>query len=98
MASDVDLVLLTSNPDRHCHGLDWATSFDRRARLVREQTWGPLRERRVRLSSGLVVELGVVTPSWVAAPLDAGTEKVLRDGWQILYDPEGIIRATIERL
>ncbi|QNN51159.1 nucleotidyltransferase domain-containing protein [Nocardioides mesophilus] len=98
MGSDVDLVLLTNNPAKHSRGLDWVVSFDPRAELIRDQMWGPLRERRVRLRSGLQVELGVVPPSWAAIPLDSGTKKVLRDGCRILHDPDGIFRAALARL
>jgi predicted nucleotidyltransferase len=48
MGSDVDLVLLTSNQEKHAHGTEWVVSFDPRAQLIRDQWWGPLRERRVR--------------------------------------------------
>ena len=43
MASDVDLVLVTDDPDRHARGLDWIVFYDPRAQLIRDQWWGPLR-------------------------------------------------------
>lgn len=95
MASDVDLVLLTYDPDKHTRDIGWAISFDRQARLIRDQKWGPLRERRVRLRSGLHVELGVVPTTWAALPLDPGTKQVLRDGWKVVYDPENILRDAL---
>jgi hypothetical protein len=98
LASDVDLVLLTSQPDRHAEGIDWIAHLDPSARLVRDRTWGPLRERRVRLRSGLQVELGVVSPDWASLPLDQGTARVLRDGCRVLYDPEGLLRAALAAL
>lgn len=98
MASDVDLVLLTSDVARHVRGLEWITTFDPAARLIRTQAWGPLTERRVRVRSGLQVELGVVPPSWAALPLDRGTENVLRDGCRILFDPHDLVRTAIAAL
>ncbi len=98
MGSDVDLVLLTTDPDEHAHGIDWVSSFDPRAHLIRDQKWGPLRERRVRLHSGLQVELGVVPLTWAALPLDPGTKKVLRDGCRILYDPEKRLQEALATL
>ncbi len=73
-------------------------SFDPRARLIRDQLWGPLRERRVRLRSGLQVELGVVTPAWAALPLNPGTARVLGDGCRILHDPEGLLGEALAAL
>jgi uncharacterized protein len=98
MGSDVDLVLLTNDPDKYTRDIDWVVSFDPRARLIRDQKWGPLRERRVRLRSGLQVELGVAPTTWAALPLDPGTEKVLRDGCQVLYDPKGILQTALATL
>ena len=98
MASDVDLVLVTDDPDRHARGLDWIVFYDPRAQLIRDQWWGPLRERRVRLHSGLQVELGITWPTWASLPLDPGTQRVLRDGCRILHDPQSRLkeaRATL---
>lgn len=88
MGSDVDLVLLTNDPDKHARGLGWVVSYDPRARLICDRWWGPLRERRVRLHSGLQVELGIVRPTWASLPLDPGTDRVLRGGCRILHDPQ----------
>ncbi len=98
MGSDVDLVLLTRALGKHARGLDWAVGLDPRARLIRDQTWGPLHERRVRLRSGLQVELGVVTPAWASLPLDPGTARVLRDGCRILHDLEGLLGEALAAL
>ena len=95
MASDVDLVLVTPDPQSH---LDWAAVLDRRPRLIRSQQWGPLTEQRVRLSSGLVVELGIVTAEWLAVPLDPGTARVLADGCRVLYDPDHLFREALGAL
>lgn len=85
MASDVDLALLCDNPDAVA-GSMWFTGLEPRARLVRSRSWGPVRERRYRLRSGLVVELGFAPLSWAAVPLDPGTRRVLSDGHRVLYD------------
>ncbi len=98
MGSDVDLVLVSTDPDRHVHGIDWILPFDSQARLIRFATWGPLMERRVRLRSGLQVELGVVPVSWASVPLDSGTAKVLRDGCRILHDPERVLENAVAAL
>ena len=58
----------------------------------------PLRERRVRTHSGLQVELGIVSPTWAALPLDPGTATVLRDGCRILHDPQGVLQKAMAAL
>lgn len=85
MASDVDLVLLAGDPDALA-GSAWFTVLEPGAKLVRSQRWGPVRERRYRLRSGLLVELGIAPLSWAALPLDAGTRRVLSDGHRVLHD------------
>ncbi len=98
MASDVDLVLLTTTPDNYLHNLAWAEPIDHRARLIRKAQWGPMSERRIRLTSGLQVELGITTPDWVALPLDLGTANVLRDGHRILHDPHVLFAKALDDL
>ncbi len=85
MASDVDLVVLSDNPAT----LEDAVWFERLrpgARLIRSKVWGPVRERRYRFASGLIVELGIAPSSWADVPLDEGTRRVLSGGHRILYD------------
>ena len=87
--SDVDLVLLTDDPASYIADADWATELGA-SKIVRTQAWGPLTERRLLLPSGLEVEVGVVLPLWAATdPVDAGTRRVVAEGFRILYDPEG---------
>ncbi|GAA1603478.1 hypothetical protein GCM10009789_66860 [Kribbella sancticallisti] len=98
MGSDVDLVLLTTEPDNYLHDLAWTGSFARRPRLIRTEQWGPMAERRIRLPSGLQVELGITTPAWLALPLDPGTARVLRDGHRILHDPQNLFTKALAEL
>lgn len=88
MSSDVDLVLLTDDPGRHLDSLDFASATTSRGRLVRSQRRGPMHERRIRVPSGLLIEFGISTPSWVDRPVDPGTARVLTDGCKILYDED----------
>lgn len=69
------------------------------AEIVRTQDWGHLTERRVRLSSGLGVEFGFVSPSWAATdPIDPGTASVVRDGCRPLEDSGGMFECLIAAL
>ena len=91
--SDVDLVVLTSNPHRYLADDDWTTALGA-AGVLRTQAWGPLTERRQLLQGGLEVEVGVTQPAWAATdPVDAGTRRVVTDGLRILHDPDGRLAA-----
>lgn len=89
--SDVDIVLLTNSRATYTDGEDWLTAFGADV-VVRTQQWGILTERRLARPSGLVVEVGIVSPAWASTePLDAGTAQVAADGLMALYDPDGLL-------
>ncbi|MEQ4205467.1 hypothetical protein [Actinopolymorpha sp. B9G3] len=95
MASDVDMMLITTDRPRRIQGLDWIAAFDPRAKLIRTKDWGPwLTERRVRLRSGLQVELGVAEPEWV----HRASARVLGDGCRVLHDPAGVLARALADL
>jgi hypothetical protein len=98
MASDVDLVVLTSVPDLYVCRLSWIEALYPRAHLMRTKTWGPITELRLRLKNGLQVEVGIARPAWADVPLDPGTARVLSDGCRILYDSEGLLETALRSL
>jgi hypothetical protein len=93
MDSDVDLIVLTDRVERYLDGeelIRWSGAV----RVIREKSWGAIKERRLLLPSGLEVEIGLGSPSWATtAPVDAGTRDVVTDGARILYDPDGLLAA-----
>ena len=90
--SDVDLVLLSDDPTAYTHREDWVAELFPSARLMRTGDWGAIVERRLLLPSELEVELGVASRSWAAVePLDEGTQRVVRDGLRVMYDPRGLL-------
>jgi predicted nucleotidyltransferase len=95
MDSDVDLIVLTDQVERYLDGeelIRWSGAV----RVIREQNWGAIEERRLSLPSGLEVEIGLGSPSWAAvAPVDPGTREVVADGARILYDPDGLLAALV---
>jgi uncharacterized protein len=93
--SDVDLMVLTTDPARYVDREDWIGELGAE-RLVVTRSWGPVTERRLALPSGLEVEVGVALPSWAAVdPVDAGSRRVMTDGNRVLYDPTGLLAAFI---
>jgi len=94
--SDVDLVVLTDDPGAYTEHEDWIDELAPGATLVRTADWAAIVERRLRLPSGLEVEIGLGRPSWAAtAPVDPGTLRVVRDGLQALYDPARLLAALV---
>lgn len=97
MDSDVDLVLLTTTKQKYLDDESWVLELGG-LRVIRTEHWGPLMtERRFVLPSGLEVEAGIAPPSWAATdPVDANLRPIVREGFRILYDPEGLLRHLME--
>ena len=91
LGSDVDIVVLLSDISAYPAISSQLHEIRDGSRLVRSATWGPVREQRYRLRSGLIVEFGVAPASWADVPLDPGTRRVLSDGHDILFDPKGLL-------
>lgn len=90
--SDVDLVVLTRQPDLLLDSTSWLATFGHGVDLVRSQDFGLIQERRLRLTDGLEVEVGIGEPDWAATdPPDEGSARVIRDGMCILWDPEQLL-------
>lgn len=93
--SDVDLVVLCDDPDRLLSDRAWLGRFGAVAGVTRED-WGAITSLRVRYATGPEVEWGLGRASWAAvAPLDAGTARVVADGFRPLHDPEGLLASLL---
>ena len=68
--------------------------YQRFGEVKKKQTeyYGACISVRVWYQDGLEVEFGIVEPSWILVPLDAGTRKVLSDGYRILLDKKSKFR------
>jgi predicted nucleotidyltransferase len=95
IGSDVDLILITTHPDRYLEHDDWLTELVPGGRLIRAKRWGAVSERRLRLRTGLHVELNVADQTWADLPLDPGTQRVLDGGGRPLHDPNNILRDAL---
>jgi predicted nucleotidyltransferase len=92
--SDVDIVLLLTDPAAALDRTAWFSVFGENVELVRSSDFGAMQERRLRLNDGLVVEVGVGGREWASIhPLDPGTAGVVRDGFVSLYDPGHVLDA-----
>jgi len=88
-SSDVDLVLITVEPKRYLHNLDWIERFGK-VEKYQIENYGLLTSVRVWYDDGPEVEYGLTDQSWAAEPLDEGTRQVIKDGMQVLFE-RGII-------
>ena len=94
--SDVDLVVLSAEPDALLAGdaTVWGSVFGQGVELIRCEDFGLLQERRLRRADGLEVEVGVGGLEWAKTdPPDEGSARVVRDGMHILFDPLALLAA-----
>jgi predicted nucleotidyltransferase len=93
MDSDVDLIVLSTDPATYVEGTDWIEDFVD-AELIATRDWGAITERRLRLPTGLEIEVGVGSSDWAMTdPIDPGTRKVVQEGFRVLHDPQGVLAA-----
>src|SRR5205807_4452988 len=88
--SDVDVVLLTLKPERYLGDRSWVAQFGSAARLE-EEDWGRVVSLRVWYARGLEVEFSWTDPDWASLPPDPGTQRVVSDGAQVVFDREGML-------
>lgn len=92
--SDLDLVVLSDDPEALIGDRTWAPVALGNVTFLRMRDWGAITELRFRRRDGLQVEVGLGRPTWMATdPLDEGTAYVVADGCLPLYDPSGQLSA-----
>jgi uncharacterized protein len=96
--SDIDFVLLTTNPHAFQAETAWLDTIGWDAIGARLGEWqdehyGQLWSRRLLLEQNNgEIELGFALPSWADVdPLDPGTRAVIANGCRILHDPKNIL-------
>lgn len=93
--SDIDLMLLTRQPLLFRRSTNWLSEIHwghRRIESWKDKDYGAVWSRHVHLNDEIghtEVELSFGHTDWASTnPLDSGTQRVIRDGCHILYDPE----------
>ena len=88
--SDIDLVILSEQPQKYLNDITWAGRF---WVIEKQQTedYGELISLRVWYQDGHEVEYGITTPDWAATPLDAGTREVILGGMIVLFEREVLL-------
>ena len=86
--SDIDVIIITSNKSGMIADEGFARAF---GAVCKQQTeyYGACTSVRVWYKDGTEAEFGIVDPSWISVPLDAGTYRVLSDGYKIVADKKG---------
>jgi predicted nucleotidyltransferase len=86
--SDVDLVVVCSDPARYLNDIAWVRTFGEVVELSSED-WGLVQSLRVPYRNGPEVEFGIAGTMWTVIPPDRGTAQVVGDGCSMLLDRDG---------
>ncbi len=94
--SDIDLVILTHQPQKYLEELKWIKGF---GSVEKHQTedYGKLASIRVWYENGVEVEYGITGPDWAALPLDAGTQEVIRGGMIVLFERGNLLSRNVKQ-
>ena len=92
--SDIDVVLVCSEPTRYLGETSWMSDFGKVARFVRED-WGKVQSLRAFYASGVEVEFGIASAEWTILPPDPDTMLVLKAGARALVDRDGNLSALM---
>lgn len=90
MSSDVDLVIITENPDEYLSNADWTKVFGKAITKEIEE-YGKLTSLRVWYENGLEIEYGFTTPDWAMIPPDEVTRQIIDNGLRVLFEKEVLL-------
>jgi len=91
--SDIDLVLLVTDPLSFRVETAWFAAIGIRPVRWRDEDYGAVWSRRVWLEdNGGEIEFSFALPTWADVdPIDPGTLRVMSGGYRILCDPNAIL-------
>jgi hypothetical protein len=100
--SDIDLMLLTPDPEAFRSSSAWLDEIDWAAlgasmKSSRDVPYGAAWSRHVELDEGTSVEFSFARPNWAStSPCDPGTRAVVSRGCRVLHDPTGILQRLVQ--
>ncbi|MBK9926749.1 MAG: nucleotidyltransferase domain-containing protein [Anaerolineales bacterium] len=88
--SDVDLIIITEDPQKYLSNTEWTRVFG--VVITKElEEYGKLTSLRVWYESGIEIEYGFTTREWAKTPLDKGTKRVINDRMRVLFEKEVLL-------
>lgn len=95
--SDIDLVVISSAKPRLLSLMSVSPYLGDPIGTAFEY-YGKVTSVRASFEGGMEVEFGFADPDWASLPLDAGTSRVLGDGYVVLADKDDIMKGAGEAL
>lgn len=92
--SDIDIVVLCTNPLQLLYDTYWINTFGNVERYDLEK-WGVATSIRTRYTDGMEIEFGIVPETWANVPVDSGTKAVIAKGAKIIVDKTGALKILL---
>lgn len=102
--SDIDIMLLVTEPDIFRKDQVWVNEIDWEEVGLRVDSWedqeyGVVWSRHIHFQDGTDVEFTFGSPLWASInSIEAGTLQVVSNGCSILYDPEGLLTKLLNTI
>jgi len=93
--SDVDLVVVSTDPSQLLRDIDWMDRFGVIKSNVPED-YGLVQSLRCFSNDGREIEFGITSKQWCTPPIDTGTADVIRHGLMIVYDPSSDLKYALD--
>ena len=99
--SDLDLMLLATNPELFFRDTNWFNKLDWQKLNLQtskyyDRIYGVVRSRHLCFTGGQRIEFTFGYRSWANInPIDPGTSIVVSSGIKILYDPDNLFNALV---
>ena len=99
--SDLDCIVIADEPKGYRGDLGWLATIafqDAGYRVVSSNcaAYGQVWSWHVGLEPEAEVEISFAPPEWASIdPVDAGTERIVKDAFQIVIDKNGILEALV---
>jgi predicted nucleotidyltransferase len=93
--SDIDVIMITTKPEKLLEHQEWLSQFGTAERIVRED-WGLVQSLRVFYVDGKEVEFGITTSAWTSEEeIGQGTGRVINDGVHVVFDPHSTLQELV---
>lgn len=88
--SDIDIMIITTDEMKYLNDYNWINMIAESS-AVEKENWGMVNTLRC-FSDQTEIEFNICPTEWITLPTDPGTERVLRDGYKIIFERNNSLR------
>jgi|SRR5581483_1982743 len=91
--SDIDLMIIVKDLKLYLQDNSWIDKFGEVKQYgIKDEDWGLVKTKRVFYRNGIEVEFNFSNEEWTKInPVDVGTKKVMKNGYNIMVDKNDLL-------